>query len=133
MTILKDNDMGEYKTPGVYIKEQNAFGSSVVEAETAIPVFIGLTEKATDGTESLLERPVRISSMAEYEKYFGKAKTHRFNVTLTDKAAEGAISVKLGDKVLQAKLDGKLCTLYYHLVMFFANGGGTCYVVAVGD
>lgn len=125
--------MGEYKTPGVYSKEQNAFSSSVVEAETAIPVFIGLTEKATDGTESLLNRPVRISSMAEYEKYFGKAKTHRFNVTLADKPDEGALSVKLGDKVLQAKLEGKLCTLYYHLVMFFANGGGTCYVVSLGD
>ena len=57
--------MGEFKTPGVYIKEQNAFGNSIVEAETAIPVFIGLTEKALKGTESLLERPVRISSMAE--------------------------------------------------------------------
>ena len=125
--------MAEYKTPGVYIKEQNAFSSSVVEAETAIPVFIGLTEKATDGTESLLDRPVRISSMAEYEKYFGKAKTHRFNVTLADKPGEGALSVKLGDKVLQAKLEGMLCTLYYHLVMFFANGGGACYVVSVGD
>lgn len=37
--------MGEYKTPGVYIKEKNTFGNSVVVAETAIPVFIGLTEK----------------------------------------------------------------------------------------
>lgn len=44
--------MGEYKTPGVYIKEKNAFGNSIVEAETAIPVFIGRTEKALDGTES---------------------------------------------------------------------------------
>ena len=34
--------MSEYKTPGVYIKEKNAFGNFVVEAETAIPVFIGL-------------------------------------------------------------------------------------------
>lgn len=25
--------MSEYKTPGVYIKEKNAFGNSVVEAE----------------------------------------------------------------------------------------------------
>lgn len=38
--------MAEYKTPGVYVKEKNAFGTSVVEAETAIPAFIGLTEKA---------------------------------------------------------------------------------------
>ena len=33
--------MGEYKTPGVYIKEKNAFGNSIVEVETSIPVFIG--------------------------------------------------------------------------------------------
>lgn len=42
--------MGEYKTPGVYIKEKNAFGNSIVEVETAIPVFIGLTGTAQDGT-----------------------------------------------------------------------------------
>ena len=124
--------MGEYKTPGVYIKEQNAFGNSVVEAETAIPVFIGLTEKSPD-TEP---KPVRISSMTEYEKYFGKEKTHQFDVTLTDKTdktEEGILSVQVKDKALQAKLEGKLCTLYYHLAMFFANGGGTCYIVSVGD
>ena len=46
--------MGEYKTPGVYIKEKNAFGNSIVEVETAIPVFIGLTGTAQDGTSSLL-------------------------------------------------------------------------------
>lgn len=51
--------MGEYKTPGVYIKEKNAFGNSIVEVETAIPVFIGLTETAQDGTSSLLNKPVR--------------------------------------------------------------------------
>ena len=57
--------MGEYKTPGVYIKEKNAFGNSIVEVETAVPVFIGLTEVALDGTSSLLNKPVRISSMTE--------------------------------------------------------------------
>lgn len=51
--------MGEYKTPGVYIKEKNAFGNSIVEVETAIPVFIGLTGTAQDGTSSLLNKPVR--------------------------------------------------------------------------
>ena len=56
--------MGEYKTPGVYIKEKNAFGNSIVEVETAIPVFIGLTGTAQDGTSSLLNKPVRISSVS---------------------------------------------------------------------
>jgi len=121
--------MGEYKTPGVYIKEKNAFGNSVVEAETAIPVFIGLTEKTQNGNESLLNKPVRITSMTEYYKYFGGAKTHTFNVSVGAAAEEGALVVDQ----LQAKLEGNLCTLYYHLTLFFANGGSTCYVVSVGD
>lgn len=125
--------MGEYKTPGVYIKEKNAFGNSVVEAETAIPVFIGLTEKTKNGNESLLNKPVRITSMTEYYKYFGGAKTHTFNVSVTATAEEGALAVKCGDSQLQAKLEGNLCTLYYHLTLFFANGGSTCYIVSVGD
>ena len=125
--------MGEYKTPGVYVKEKNAFGNSIVEAETAIPVFIGRTEKALDGTESLQNKPVRISSMTEYEKYFGGPQIHRFTVSVADNAEDDAISVKMGNGVLQAKQDGKLCTLYHHLVMFFANGGGTCYIVSIGD
>ena len=125
--------MGEYKTPGVYIKEKNAFGNSVVEAETAIPVFIGLTEKAQDGTASLLNKPVRISSMTEYNKYFGGAKAHKFNLSVVEKAKDKVLSVDCGNKKLQAEMEGCLCTLYYHMVLFFANGGGTCYVVSIGD
>ena len=121
--------MGEYKTPGVYIKEKNAFGNSVVEAETAIPVFIGLTEETEYGNESLENKPIRITSMTEYHKYFGGAKIHKFNVSVGADVEEGALVVDQ----LQAKLEGNLCTLYYHLTLFFANGGSTCYVVSVGD
>lgn len=126
--------MSEYKTPGVYIKEKNAFGNSVVEAETAIPAFIGLTEKALNGNESLLNKPVRITSMTEYYKYFGGAKTHIFNVTVggTD---NGGISVESNGTKLQAELQkgDMICSLYYHMTMFFANGGSTCYIVSLGD
>jgi len=38
--------MAQMKTPGVYIVEKSAFPNSVVEAATAIPAFIGITEKA---------------------------------------------------------------------------------------
>lgn len=126
--------MSEYKTPGVYIKEKNAFGNFVVEAETAIPVFIGLTEKAQNGTESLKNKPVRISSMTEYEQYFGGPQIHRFDIIVADADNEAAtVSVRYGEKKLQATLNNKHCTLYYHLKLFFANGGGTCYIVSVGD
>ncbi|WP_455638801.1 phage tail sheath family protein [Parabacteroides sp.] len=130
--------MGEYKTPGVYIKEKNAFGNSIVEAETAIPVFIGLTEIAQDGNTSLLNKPVRISSMTEYEIYFGGAPTPTFTVNVSDKKEEDTNkTLYVYDEQLatgiKATLNGNLCTLHYHMTMFFANGGGTCYVVSMGN
>ena len=120
--------MGEYKTPGVYIKEKNAFGNSIVEVETAIPVFIGLTETARNGNESLQNKPVRISSMTEYIIYFGGAAAPKFTLSMEDIKKED----KEGKMVLKSKAPERIYTLYYHMVLFFANGGGTCYVVSLG-
>lgn len=131
--------MGEYKTPGVYIKEKNAFGNSIVEVETAIPVFIGLTEKAQDGTTSLLNKPIRISSLTEFNNYFGGAPTPKFTLSIEEIKGddESSYLICLPDKekktALKVKSPDKICTLYYHMVLFFANGGGTCYVVSIGD
>ena len=33
-------------TPGVYIEEKSAFPSSAVQVATAVPAFVGYTEKA---------------------------------------------------------------------------------------
>lgn len=110
--------MGEYKTPGVYIKEKNAFGNSVVEAETAIPAFIGYTEKAENGNDELENIPWKISSMTEFVKYFGGAPELKFDVDIP---------------VDQLTISGgSVYRLYYNMVLFFANGGSTCYVVSVG-
>ncbi|MBU1309759.1 MAG: phage tail sheath family protein, partial [Gammaproteobacteria bacterium] len=67
--------MGQMKTPGVYIVEKNAFPNSVVEVATAVPAFIGYTDKALNGTKSLTNQPMRISSMSEFHNYFGFAPT----------------------------------------------------------
>lgn len=131
--------MGEYKTPGVYIKEKNAFGNSIVEAETAVPVFIGFTEYAKDGTVSLLNKPVRISSMTEYIKYFGGAPVPKFTLSVkTYKEDEKASYLcyfpdKEKSKALTVKAPDTIYTLYYHMILFFANGGGACYIVSIGD
>lgn len=46
----------------------------VIEAtETALPVFIGFTEKAIQGQNCLLHRPLLIHSMEEYTRFFGGA------------------------------------------------------------
>ena len=74
--------MGNMKTPGVYIVEKNAFPNSVVEAPTAIPAFIGITEKAQSGNDDLTGIPWKISSMTEYLQCFGGAPELKFNVDM---------------------------------------------------
>src|SRR5215469_4519942 len=72
--------MAVMKTPGVYIVEQNAFPNSVVEVATAVPAFIGYTEKADNGGKSLSNQGWRITSMSEYRQYFGGEPQHLFEI-----------------------------------------------------
>jgi len=65
--------MGQMKTPGVYIVEKNAFPNSVVEVATAVPAFIGYTERADNKGKTLSNKPWRITSMSEFHNYFGFA------------------------------------------------------------
>ena len=175
--------MGNMKTPGVYIVEKNAFPNSVVEAPTAIPAFIGITEKAQSGNDDLTGIPWKISSMTEYLQYFGGAPELKFNVdikkyfylskeqkvavpnkalakTLVEPASKifkycvcpagetGEVTfnkdgvgteTKTGENGETTPVGYAFCvdgenkyTLYYNMMLFFANGGSTCYVVSMG-
>ncbi len=129
--------MSEFKTPGVYVKENNASGNSVVEVPTAVPCFIGLTGKTVAGTASIIGKPVRISSMSDYTQYFGGPPLTPFTLEETDaNGTDTDTELYVWDdgakKGLKATY-GALYTLYYQMVMFFANGGGTCYVASMGD
>jgi phage tail sheath protein FI len=112
------------KTPGVYIVDKNACPNSVVEAPTAIPAFIGITETALNEMESLSGKPWKINSLTEYHKYFGGAPVSRFELSIVRKEGE--------KPTLETKEPSLLYTFYYNLRMFFANGGSTCYIVSVG-
>jgi phage tail sheath protein FI len=104
-----------YKTPGVYVEEETKFPPSVAQVETAIPAFIGYT------AEGPKNKPTRISSMLEYEQLFGKANPETFAVAFKDGVAT-ATQTKVSD-----------FKMYYAMQMFFANGGGPCYIVSVGE
>ena len=123
--------MGSIKTPGVYITEKRAFADSVVEVATAVPAFIGYTEMAVNGNASLLNKPFRITSMAEYHTYFGGAPTPLFS--LPDAAEGETPTLVCGEKKVMVKQISLPFTLYYQMLMFFGNGGGPCYIVSVGD
>lgn len=70
------------QVPGVYIVEQNAFPNSVVEVATAIPAFIGYTEKAVYKGRPLHGVPTKIGSLQEFEDRFGGAFKQVFDLVL---------------------------------------------------
>jgi uncharacterized protein len=62
-----------YKTPGVYVAEIPAFPPSVVGVATALPIFVGYTEKAAVGGKPITNKPVFIDSLAAFQEVFGGA------------------------------------------------------------
>jgi phage tail sheath protein FI len=122
-----------YKTPGVYIEEISKFPPSVAQVETAIPAFIGYTHTAVgDRGESLVMHPTRITSLLEYETYFGTAPPEEgVTVTVTEETNdEGARTAVSATAALDEDAPSPF-KMYYAMQLYFANGGGPCYVVSV--
>jgi uncharacterized protein len=100
------------KTPGVYINEIDAFPPSVAQVATAIPAFVGYTEKGT-------RVPTRISSLLEFQQIFGGA------------PSPDNITINMGSDIYEVA-ESKF-KLYNSLSLFYANGGGVCYIVSIGQ
>lgn len=122
------------KTPGVYVVEKNAFPNSAVEVATAVPAFIGYTELADNKGKSLLNRPWRITSMAEFHDYFGCAPNPKFEIAeYGGEAPAGEPAFTVGGKQYCLTLKQGKYLLYHSMMLFYANGGGPCYVISVGN
>ena len=121
-----------YKTPGVYVEEISLLPPSIAEVETAIPAFIGYTEKAKKNNQGLTNVPTRITSLLEYKEYFGgPQKETGIAVNITDDYdTSGNLSrvIEVPEPATKSKF-----LMYYSLQMYFANGGGPCYIISVGD
>ncbi len=113
-----------YKTPGVYIQEVSLFPPSVAQVETAIPAFVGYTDKASDANgKNLANTPVRIKSLVEFQSLFGGGYLPAKYAVVTDASHNNA---------LVSATPGKRFYLYDALRQFYDNGGGNCYIVSVG-
>ena len=137
--------MNNYRTPGVYVEEVPSLPPSVVPVETAVPVFIGYTEKNVHLGEDYENIPVKIKGFLEFVEIFGDA-TGGGGVmkigtkhTLTVKVdADGNVDTADPFKANSTSetdinsLDEATYLLYYALKMYFQNGGGPCYIVSVG-
>ncbi len=108
--------MATYKTPGVYVEEISTMPPSVAEVETAIPAFIGFTEMGD-------KKPKRITSLLEYQLYFGAAQTEQnISVTISDTQDIQIDIIKKSKNVL-----------FYAMQLYFANGGGPCFIASAGN
>lgn len=114
-----------YKTPGVFVEEIPKLPPSVAQVETAIPAFVGYTEKAEKNGEPLTNIPTKISSLLEFTVYFGTDKnpaSYDVEVDANNSYAVTQVTVSNTERYL----------LYDSLRLFYDNGGGHCYIVSVG-
>lgn len=117
--------MEKKSTPGVYVLESSNLSPTITSVETSIPAFIGYTEIAEDEGESLLLRPTKITSLLEYEEYFGgRSRIDSVNVILDDTLARGVQEIRIPNT--------QHYLMYNSIRLFFNNGGGDCYIVSVG-
>jgi hypothetical protein len=124
-----------FKTPGVFIKEKSALPGSVAEVETAIPAFIGYTEKANRNGKSIINIPTRIRSFEEYLLLFGGAFSPKFKLepksTDPGNPDKHLIRINGEEKAISYRQNHELF-MFRSIKLFFANGGGTGYIVSVG-
>lgn len=109
-------------TPGVYIVEGNTFPNSVVQVPTAIPAFIGYTEKASRDTGPLGKEPTRVASFAEFTGIFGGAPSPKVRLK------------KDGDALATDGIEPRThFFLHGSMRLYFDNGDGPCWVVSIGS
>ena len=121
--------MPDYKTPGVYIEEISTLPKSVAPVATAIPAFVGYTQKRERNGEPFTDlRVVRITSLLEYEEAFGHPFDEEYSVTLSPNGTDPDLTdISIPDLAANSPYN-----MYYQVQMFFDNGGGPCHIVSVG-
>ncbi|PVX46034.1 hypothetical protein C8C85_1846 [Flavobacterium sp. 103] len=111
-------NISSIKTPGVYINEIDAFPPSVAQVATAVPAFVGFTENAP--TPNIV---TRVSSFLEFQQLYGGA------------PQPTGITVDLDANSLptdNCTVAESKFKLYNSLQLFYANGGGECYIQSIG-
>ena len=108
--------MATYNTPGVYVEEVSNLAPSVVQVATAVPAFIGYTEKGFTGPNPSI---ARINTLLDYTNLFGLANPSAFSV-------DGDLNVTRSDAASNNFL------MYYAVQMYVLNGGSTCYIISIG-
>lgn len=120
-----------YRTPGVYVEEISSRYQGVAQVETAIPAFVGYTEKAEANGQSLLNQPTRVNSFLEFLNHFGGDNKPQFEIVPA--LAGDPTPISVANRLLSVRLKpNQRAYLFQSVQDFFDNGGAACYIVSVG-
>src|SRR5260370_26858080 len=113
-----------YKSPGVCVEEISTLPPSVAEVSTAIPAFFGYTEKGPPSGQ--------VSSLLEFTTGLGGGKPAGFIASTATDPATGLPAVTAIDPAApRSPAPDRL--LFYAISHYFANGGGSCYILSLGS
>lgn len=115
-----------------YIEEIAAFPIPPAAVQTAIPAFIGYTFKAERNGKSCIRVASRITSFAEYLECFGGGFKTQFTIETSNDQEKGIIFNAEGVKLCVRPIEPNWPRLYDSIRLFYANGGGTCYILPLG-
>lgn len=128
-------------TPGIHIDEVGSLPNTIVPVATAVPAFIGYTPQAEYQGESYLDRPMRISSLAEFQAIYGppdppsSTSVPSPQYYLVPQAAPPPTGIPLpinGPPHAALPDPATVYHLYNSVRLFFLNGGSDAWIVSVG-
>jgi phage tail sheath protein FI len=100
----------------------------IQEVETALPVFIGFTEKSPEQLKL-----VKIKSILEYQVQFGGPQPEKnLQIRLKEVADENGNQISMD---VESVFNGNHSphNIFYALQAFFRNGGASCFVLSIGS
>ena len=127
--------MANYRSPGVYVEEISLLPPSIAEVESAVPAFVGYTEKATNLIDDdLFKVPTPIISLDDFEQFFGGPESEDLaNIDIdVDELMTGTTTTGYNVTITLTEASMSKHILYQAIKHFFANGGGKCYIVSIG-
>jgi phage tail sheath protein FI len=104
-------------------------------AATAIPVFIGYTEKAVRNEETCFFEPVLIHSTTEFISYFGEGPLTKYTLVAADEqlsVSEYTSDILFNPDTVKITPQTVSYRLYSGILNYFGNAGEVCYVFSVG-
>lgn len=131
--VVNQSGRANRRVPDIYDVELHSAPEdpALSRVATAVPVFIGYTEKAEDDNISRLKKLTYISSLSDYEACFGKGFPAKFKVRKVESGS--------GDQDHQFSIDNQIWQvelrkdqslyLYNSIRLFYANGGCNAYIL----